>query len=143
LEANRWGVARGDGKIEPRCSRAEAYIAGGGDEKRIGWCAGGNLEYRAIGSGVVDGEEAGTATRAVIDRDAPLVRRETGRNAGIVEEDAQIVFAQDDRVEAKSAGRRTVEADAQAAVDVEILCDRNTGRHKDDGEKRGPHRRKN
>src|SRR6185295_358836 len=126
---DRGRVCCADRKIEARGGGAEPYIPARRHEQRVCRCAGRYLEYGAVGGRIVDGEEARAAARAVIDRDPPFVGGETGRNTGVVEEDAQIVLAQHDRVKAEAAGRRTIEPHTQAAVDVEILREGNTRRH--------------
>ena len=63
------------------------------------------------------------AGRRIVDLDRPVVRRKARRGAGVVEENAGVVFLQDDGVETEVLVVDAIEPDAGAALDDQIIWD--------------------
>ena len=61
------------------------------------------------------------AVGAVVDGDAPIVGWKSGRGAGVIEIDAQVILGQHLRVKAKVVLGDAVKTHAQAALDDQIV----------------------
>ena len=121
LQAHRGRIAGPDVDIGGGRRGAQPHIALTVDGQRVRPRAGKDAKDEAARGGVLDAKIAAAAIGAVIGINPPVVWRKGGRGRGVVEMDAQVVFLQPDRVETKGRVGRAIKADAQAAIDDEVL----------------------
>ncbi|KZY46959.1 hypothetical protein A3731_08655 [Roseovarius sp. HI0049] len=71
--------------------------------------------------GLVDDREIFVApVGGRIGLDRPVVIGERRVVGGVVEQDAEVVFLEDDRVEAEALSEDTVETDAEAVINIDV-----------------------
>src|SRR5204863_6159820 len=100
LEADGGCVAGGDVEVEHRGRGTQTETARRIDEDRVGRRAAGDRKWHGRRGDVLDRELVGPAGSRVVAGQLPVVIREAGAGAGVVELDPGVVLLQPDGVEA-------------------------------------------